>query len=353
MKSANGVKLAGLMLAGATLFFMGGCGFKNPPVAPEEIVPTAINDLMYTVGDDGIKLTWSYPTRTVKGTDITEISSFELYSAEVDLKDYCKTCPIPFGSPLEVAAEAINEQEEQQATYMLNGVRPGYRYFYKVRTRTDWWAASDDSNIITFVKHTPVGAVGSLATKGGDGSIMVSWQPATTLTDGSPVDGEVQYQVMRSANGKTFEKLGKPVTTASYTDTKAAAGKKYTYKVQSQIKYEGVVMDGKTSAPVSSMSADVTAPVPPAGVKAIKTAGTGIKIVWSPSSEKDLKGYKVYRRTASEDDPKVIGQVEAGVTIFEDTTASEDERYYYSVTAFDTADPANESDSSREASVRE
>ena len=69
-------------------------------------------------------------------------------------------------------------------------------------------------------------------------------------------------------------------------------------------------------------------------------------------SNDDVEEYRVYRRTADEDDAKVIGKVKAIYTIFEDTSASENIQYYYSVTAVDQAEPGNESDRSREATIR-
>ena len=36
----------------------------------------------------GVRLSWSYPVKTIKGTDIVDISSFDLYRAVIPLSDY-------------------------------------------------------------------------------------------------------------------------------------------------------------------------------------------------------------------------------------------------------------------------
>lgn len=351
MNITSSQRLAGSIVVMATLFFVSSCGYKNHPVAPDKIVPKAIDDLQYSVDEKGVKLSWSYPIKTIKGTDIVEIDSFDLYRAVVPLKDYCETCPIPFGDPIEVAGGTTSEEERRQASYESSLLRSGHRYFFKVRSRTSWWATSDDSNIVSFVWSVPVKAVSSVVTKGGDSLITLSWQPATTFLDGRQVDSPVKYQVLRSLGGKGFEKIGEPVSATTYVDQQVVAGKKYFYKVQSMMELDSHIISGGVSEPVSGMAIDMTPPAAPSGVTAVRT-GQGIKVFWDRPDDTDLKIFRIYRRTADDKTSKVIGEVEAVYSIFEDTSALEDVSYYYVVTAVDDAEPGNESKRSEEATIR-
>lgn len=351
MKRLSGPRCVGLVLVMVTLFFLGGCGYKNDPVPPDKIVPKAINDLAYTIDEKGVRLTWSYPIETILGTDIVAVDSFELYRAVVPLKDYCQNCPIPFSDPIEVAGGATSDEERRKANYETTLLRSGHRYFFKVRSRTSWWASSGDSNIVSFIWHTPVKAIGSLQAKGGDSSVSLSWQPASTLIDGRTVEDPVRYQVLRSLGGKGFEKVGEPVAGTSFVDRQAKTGKKYFYKIQSLLVLGADVVAGGVSDSVSGMAVDAVPPAPVTGVTAVRTS-KGIKLFWDQSDESDVKSYKIYRRTAAEDMPKMIGEVQAVYTIFVDTSAAEDVSYYYSVTAVDSSERGNESDKSREATVR-
>ena len=83
-----------------------------------------------------------------------------------------------------------------------------------------------------------------------------------------------------------------------------------------------------------------------------RSTGAGIKVFWDKSRDADVKGYKVYRRSADEKTAVVIGDVSAVYSIFEDANVSADGSYYYSVTAYDKAEAQNESEKSREASIR-
>ena len=69
----------------------------------------------------------------------------------------------------------------------------------------------------------------------------------------------------------------------------------------------------------------------------------GLEILWSPSAEADLAGYRVYR-VAPEGAPERIAEVEASRTTWLDETAARGAAYRYAVTAVDQA--GNESERS-------
>ena len=148
-------QLAGALLFTGTLFLVAGCGYKTAPVPPDSIVPKAINDLRYSVSEKGVTLNWTFPKETIRGTDLTDISTFDVYRAVVPLNDYCPTCPIPFNEPIQVAGGLVDPESNRQGTYETSLLRSGHKYFFKVHARTSWWAASPDSNIVSFIWHTP------------------------------------------------------------------------------------------------------------------------------------------------------------------------------------------------------
>lgn len=329
-----------------------GCGFKTAPVPPQTVVPEPIVDLLHTIDGDSLTLSWSYPVETVKGTAIEDISSFDLYRAEIPLASYCATCPIPFGEPLEIPGGAVLDGElRSRAVYESKMLKSGYKYFFKVTSRTSWLAASEDSNIVTFVYYQPAAAPDGFAANAGDGEIRLSWQPVTQLMDGSKIPGPLSYRLFRSTGGKGFERIGGTLTATSFVDRPVVNGQKYFYAVQSFMEYRGEVVPGGRSEEISAMPVDRTPPPPPSGVTAVAT-GVGVKIFWNKSLDGDLGGFHVYRRASDSDDYELLGKVEPQFNLFVDSTAKEGIRYYYAVTSFDTATPPNESIKSREATIR-
>ena len=300
-------------LIGASLLFAGGCGFKNHPVPPDTVVPKAIKDLRFDAEAKGMKLSWSFPIETIKGSNIDDLASFELYRAEVPLKDYCGNCPIPFAEPLkQPGGVTMEDGKKRRADYMLTDLRPGYKYFFKIRSRTSWFAESADSNIITFVWNIPAKAPEGLTAKAGNGQVVLNWQPVTALQDGSALEKPLQYQIWRSAGGKEFEKIGVAERGTSFIDHNVANKQKYAYQVQAQLKIGGEIVGGGTTQPVSTLSVDLTPPAPPSGVTAIGT-DMGIKVLWEKSPEEDLGGYKVYRRNAENTAAEFLGDCSAGL----------------------------------------
>ena len=341
-----------LFLLGVFLGLASGCGYKNSPIPPQQVVPQPISDLLYRADDKGVQLSWSYPVKTIKGSALDDISSFALYQAEIPLEEYCRTCPIPFGEPLELdGGSPLDGKVRRKAGYELTMLRPGYKYFFKVRSRTSWWADSDDSNIITFVWFQPAAAPEGLTAIPGDRQITLQWLPVTMLTDGSAVATAVKYQVLRSAGGKGFDRLGEPVAATGFVDRQVKNGKQYSYTVRSMMVLQDELVSGGTSEAVSATPMDLTPPVSPTGVTVVQTA-VGNKIFWDKVAAEDIGGYLIYRRAADRDNYELVGKVDADHSLFVDADAGENVRYYYAVTSVDRAVPPNESNRSKEATVR-
>lgn len=351
MKRLNGARVAGSLLLVGALLFAGGCGFKNYPVPPESVVPKPIEDLRYIVDEKGVNLTWSYPIQTVKGTDVLDISSFELFRAVVPLEEYCEGCPIPFGEAQVLPGGITGEETRRQGSYQTSLLRSGHKYFFKIRSRTSWWASSSDSNIVSFIWHTPTMAPEGVKVQVGDGKITVRWSPVTAYMDGRKVDMPVQYQVLRSRGGQGFEAIGEPVAGTEYIDRQVNNNQKYFYKVQSVLLFKENIIGGSTSEELDAVPVDLTPPLPPAGV-AVISIEKGIKVFWEKSTENDVAGYRIYRRAANQENPVRIGETKGATTSFSDEHVPADIRVYYSVTAFDKSQPANESELSREATLR-
>ena len=352
MKNQSLKKAANLFIVAASLVALTGCGLKTPPVAPESIVPVAITDLTYSVDDNGVKLAWSFPVKTINGNEIEDVATFDLYRAEIPLDKYCGSCPIPFLKPISVPAGAVFDGgARRKATYQSDMLKSGYKYFFKVRSSTSWWASSADSNIVSFVWFTPAAAPSGLKIVPADREIHLSWRPVTTHTDSSRMENPVVYQVLRSTGGGEFEKIGEPLQATSYIDRHVQNGAQYSYAVQSMMRYKKEFVNGGISTAVVSISKDMSAPLAPAGVTVVQT-DVGIKVFWDKNGEPDIGGYRVYRRAADQDKYMLLGVVAPQFSLFVDTKADSSVRYYYAVTAIDQQNPPNESKQSREATVR-
>jgi hypothetical protein len=330
-----------------TILLLGGCGYKTLPVAPQASTPRPVTDLSYELTGEGAILRWTYPKETVTGKDLQQIDSFQLYRAELPEDDYCETCPIPFGSPINLPGGLLPDKGRRQGSWETDLLRPGRMYFFMLRSRSGWLADSADSNIISFVWETPPAAPSGLIAKAGDDVISLRWQPVTTRFDGRTLRQPVKYQLARSTDGGPFAQIGDQLATPYYVDREVENGRKYAYRVQA---FTGTVGSGY-SLTVETGAVDRTPPEPPTHVKAVRTASS-VKVYWDRGEEKDLAGYRVYRRL-DEGEPELLGKVMEPYNLFEDKNPpAKDSKVLYSVSSFDLSNPPNESQRSAEASLR-
>lgn len=347
-RAAAGMTALCALLMGLVL---GGCGLKTMPVPPQEIVPVAITDLRYELDEKGVTLNWTYPAKTVRGDEVSDITTFDLYRAVVPADSYCDTCPIPFAEPIQIPGGVVSEGKPKIATYTSTLLRPGHIFFFMVRSRSGWWAESGDSNVVSFLWDIPPAAPGQLAVQTTAGGISLSWLPVTAHPDGSIIREPVKYQVYRSQAGGPFAPLAGLQDKAAYTDTQVEAGRSYQYKVQAVTIYAKGQVGGGVTEPVTAVPVDRAASRPPDGVTAIRTVA-GVKVLWNAVQDSSVLGYRVYRRLPDEKKATMVGEVSVPVTLFDDQAPPQAEKWLYSVTSIDNARPANESKPSVEVEVR-
>ena len=80
---------------------------------------------------------------------------------------------------------------------------------------------------------------------------------------------------------------------------------------------------------------DVTPPEVPAGLAVLPRQG-GLELLWSPSSEEDLAGYRVYRSAAGAA-PERLAELDPGKASYLDESVQKGVAYRYTLTAFDQA----------------
>lgn len=328
-------------VAVVAVFALAGCGYKDDPVPPQYVLPTAVSDLRVEVDDQSATLSWSYPRKTVTGDDVEEIDGFELYRAEVPVDSHCPSCPVPYSAAIEVPGGQVAPDSGKTAVYEVRDLRPGNLYFFKVRSKSGWWRASKDSNEVSFLWQTAPATPQGLNAVAGDGRNSLHWQPVTMLKDGTKITVPVRYQLYRGVDGAAVAKIGELVTATDYNDTAVTNGRTYAYQIQAVSSYRhGTVHSGLSEA-IQASPTDQTPPPVPVRVEALRTE-IGVKIFWDPVKAEDLAGFRIYRRGPGMAAPVLVGEVNLPSTLFVDTKAPA-ETLLYSVSSIDTRNPANES----------
>lgn len=325
-----------------------GCGFKDKPVPPQYVVPKAIGDLQAKLDEQGATLSWTYPRETVTGRDIDMIDGFALYRAEIPINLYCPSCPVPYDTPIDIAGGSVPPKSAKKAIHEIKNLRPGMLYFFKVRSRTGWWNASQDSNQVSFLWQIPPLPPDRVSVTSGDGENILQWQPVTRLHDNSRATVPMRYQLYRSVDDGPVTAIGEPLTATAYTDRAVENGKVYAYQVQAISVYEQGTMTSGLSEMMQAHPLDRTAPPVPGKVEGVRTE-VGVKVYWEHVATGDLAGYRVYRRTPGESRAVLAGAVYLPYNIYIDAKAPAGQ-LLYSISSIDSQSPANES--ARSAEIR-
>jgi chitodextrinase len=167
---------------------------------------------------------------------------------------------------------------------------------------------------------TPPSAPGSLAfTRPTTTSVALTWTPA------SDAGGVVAYDVYR--DGARLTTL--PATKTAYTDTTAAAGGQYTYRVDARDLAGNV---GPASVAVGGPGPDTSAPSAPASLTSTAQSPTSVALSWTASSDNvAVTGYTITRNGVA------VATTAGTVTSYSDTTVAPSTTYAYTVKASDAA----------------
>jgi len=328
-----------------------GCGRKSALIPPQELAPVTINDLHYTLDENGVTLRWTFPKRLRNGDELFFIESFELLRAAIPEEHFCEGCPVEFGEPLEIAGGYVPESgASRTAQYTEGHLQNDYRYLYKVRSRAEGWYLSSDSNIVSFTWRPPPKAPQEVQIEPGDRKIALSWQPVRENIQDDVLDVTPMYRVYRKKGETEFLELDEFVQEPAFTDVGLDNDMLYSYRVRAFVRIAGTLQAGEASQVISATPRDLTPPPSPQDLVAIATPD-GVKLAWLAVTEEDIAGYRIYRREENELQAELIAEVATGRNQYVDQDEISGRKMFYSVTSFDRSEPVNESQPSLEAFI--
>ncbi len=171
------------------------------------------------------------------------------------------------------------------------------------------------------------------------------------LTWRSP-DQTWTYNVYRAASDgpvPEFPLNPEPVQGNEYLDDEVETGSRYRYVVRGVLADGAVFRESEAGSPREVLAEDRFAPSDPEGLVAVQE-GPAVRLFWDPNSERDLGGYRVYRRVDAGPwirlEPDRVEQ-----PLYLDLEVEAGTRYAYRVTAVDRILPPNESLPSEEFAI--
>ncbi|PYN81598.1 MAG: hypothetical protein DMD96_10115 [Candidatus Rokuibacteriota bacterium] len=344
---------------GLAALVLAACGKKGPPVAPEMRAPLPIADLTGAVHASAIELAWTPPNRRVDHTRLRDLAQTRIFRLEdgggaepksamlVDgrIVGYREIASIRADEPAPVVARGnrLVFTDRQALAY-------GRRYTYVVIAGDSQGRVGPPATRVS-VSYVPAAEppVNLVATPG-ERTVRLRWEAPARLLDGSAPTEALAYEVLRApaADAELTPVTRVPVAERALTDADLENDRTYYYAVRAVRVVAGTTAYSDPSPRVAVTPRDMTPPSPPANLVGIASEAT-VRLSWSPSPERDVAGYVVYRAPEGGAFER-IGSTTAPSTTFVDRGVTRG-AFRYAVTAQDSAARPNESRRSNEVRV--
>ena len=346
------------------LLLESSCGVPAEPQPPHPIIPVAVTDLAARQRGDGGLLTFTPPAKDTEGDKLENPPSMEILRAFAPASAQSPpsgslhvvyTLP---GAVLDtyMSGERVEFQDPIPAEEIAG--HAGQRIFYLVRARVSKRAASEDSNVPSFIVHPAPAPIEDVRATVIEAGVQLNWEPPETVSGGAPLTSLGGYRIYRSEIPGAGAREGEhqpPVLAGvspspSYLDAQIEWGKAYEYTVRSVAQYGAEAVESGPSRPVEVTPKDIFPPAAPLELVGVYVPAAGaspaaVELSWAISPEADTAGYYVYRTGEGEENPQRITPTLLLTPAFRDISLKPGAAYRYVVTAVDRS--GNESQPSK------
>jgi fibronectin type 3 domain-containing protein len=288
-------------------------------------VPVLVTDLAAVERGDGFDITFTIPSLTTEGLQVTSLGSIDLRLGPNNLN--------PFRVERWAASathETIPSPDKPgpvQARIPLHGL-VGQEVVFAVRISNAKGRFSEWSNLFTVTVVPPLEKPSALAWKNIAEGVRLTWS----------APNEPAFHIFRKETDDPEPSQTGASDKPEYTDTTAVPGKTYQYWIQ------GVhdKAESEAAGPITATPKDEFPPAVPSNITA--TAGlNAIELSWSRNEEPDFHGYRVYRALGDGAFELVAADIQP--PNYSDKAVEAGKRYRYAITAVD--ETGNESNRSQ------
>ncbi len=355
--------LIGAVLAWALLISL-GCGKKGALQLPLARAPQQAESTTLVQRGNKIFLEWENPGAYTDGSPLTDIAEIEIWLLEEDKPDsgaLPKISPESFKNRAKVSTSLKREElsPSQKAgaealpefvyAYPLgSGQMAAKRLTFALKVRDSKGKESDFSELLSIEPGPLPLAPEKLSAAVFQDRVEFHWEAPPELAEPPSARKPAGYNVYR-AEGEELPRLINTtiVKELLYADREFEFEKDYRYFVRASINETAPFSESDDSESVEVRPKDTFAPATPSGLLLVR-GGDFIALSWAANSEKDLAGYKVWRKAQGEAEFTLLTQRPIAENSYTDRAIEKGNRYDYAISAADKT--GNESPKSDTAS---
>ncbi|HYP00580.1 MAG TPA: hypothetical protein VER76_10360 [Pyrinomonadaceae bacterium] len=326
------------------------CGKRRPPLPPVENVPQRTELLSGVQRGNQVILSWPAPRRNASAGSVQSIRRIDIYRVAESTDDPLPLTEeefstratligsVPYAS-IERATENLTYQDTLTLTEPVR-LRYALRYVNATGQRASF------SNFLLIEPATRVSQPPALlgVTNESENVVKIRWQtPSANVDNSTPVNllGYNVYRTDRSQNEPAQTPLNSALLTANeFGDQTFTFGEEYVYIVRAvSLGTGGAQVESLNSNAQSITPRDTFPPTPPEKIS-IAPAPRRLSLFFPANPERDVAGYNVYRSAdpnAPKDTWTKLNRTLVERTTYQDDAVESGKKYYYYLTAVDTA----------------
>jgi hypothetical protein len=326
------------------------CGKRRPPLPPVENIPQRTELLSGVQRGNQVILSWPAPRRNASDESVQSIRRIDVYRvaehADAPLplteEEFSARATLIGSVPYEEIKQGRDTLSYTDTLTLTEPVRLRYslRYVNAAGQRAAF------SNFLLIEPATRVSQPPALTTVANptESTVVVHWQTPPANVDGSTPINLLGYNVYRTDRSQTEPgqtPLNKGLVNGNeFADQTFRFGEEYIYIVRAvSLGTGGAQVESLNSNAVSITPTDKFPPSAPTSITVAAAPGK-LSLFWPANPERDVAGYNIYRATdpdlPKESWPK-LNRALYERTTYQDEAVEAGVRYYYYLTAVDTA----------------
>ena len=329
-----------------------GCGKRRPPLPPVEKVQQRTDLLSGTQQGNAVILSWPAPLRNAPDSSVQSIRRIDVYrlaekpgAPRALTEDEFAARATLVGSVTYDQIRNAGDTLAYRDTLELAGQPARLRYAVRYVNASGQRAAF--SNFLLIEPAARIAQAPELKQTGNEiteNAIVISWQAPAANIDGSTPVNLLGYNVYRMDESQSMPGQtpinSELVNGNEFADRNFKFGGQYRYIVRAvSLGTEGAQVESLDSNILSLSPRDIFPPSAPRGLDVAAAPGR-LSIFFAANVETDVAGYNVYRSTDPDLPKDQWTRLNATLltrTTFQDDKVESGKRYYYYVTAVDTA----------------